>query len=444
MNLWIKNGHLLDPATGCDEICDLFIMEGKILSKGEIPKEKKADFMDGRVKEIDASGCYVMPGFVDLHVHLREPGFEYKETIKTGTMAAARGGFTAICPMPNTRPSTDCPEMIQKVLEIAEKDSLVHVYPVGAITKGQQGTELTDIEGMVGAGARAISEDGKSVMDASLYREAMKEAARLSIPVFAHCEDKNMVGKGAVNAGEKARQLGIEGISNAVEDVIVARDILLAKETGARLHLCHCSTADSVEMIRLAKKDGLKVSGEVCPHHFTLTDEEIPSDDANYKMNPPLRSSTDVEKLKDGLRSGVMEAISTDHAPHGEEEKRLSIAEAPFGIVGSETVFSLAVTELVKKGFLTPLELVQRMSTDPCRILGVEGGSIKPGMPADITVADFDEEYVIDKNEFVSKGKNTPFHGRRVFGKVRYTIVDGEVVYPFGSSSPEQSDGCFR
>lgn len=431
MNLWIKNGHLLDPVSGCDEICDLFVTGGKILAKGELPREEKADFMDGGVKEIDASGCYVMPGFVDLHVHLREPGFEYKETIKTGTMAAARGGFTAVCPMPNTKPSTDCPEMIQKVLEIAGKDSPVHVYPVGAVTKGQQGKELTDIEGMVKAGAKAISEDGKSVMDASLYREAMKEAARLSIPVLAHCEDKNMVGKGAMNAGEKAEKMGIEGISNAVEDVIVARDILLAKETGARLHLCHCSTADSVEMIRLAKEDGLMVSGEVCPHHFTLTDEEIPSDDANYKMNPPLRSSTDVEKLKAGLRDGVMEAISTDHAPHGEEEKKQSIADAPFGIVGSETVFSLAVTELVKKGFLTPMELVRRMSTNPCRLLGVAGGSLEPGMPADITIADFEAEYVIDKNEFVSKGKNTPFHGRKVSGKVEYTIVDGEIVYPF-------------
>lgn len=431
MNLWIKNGRLLDPVSGCDEIGDLFVKGEKILAKGGLPTDEKADFLAGEVKEIDASGCCVMPGFVDLHVHLREPGFEYKETIKTGTMAAARGGFTAVCPMPNTKPSTDSPEMIQRILEIAKKDSLVHVYPVGAVTKGQMGKELTDIEGMVNAGAKAISEDGKSVMDASLYREAMKEAARLSIPVLAHCEDKNMAGKGAMNAGKKAEQMGIEGISNAVEDVIAARDILLAKETGARLHLCHCSTADSVEMIRLAKEGGLAVSGEVCPHHFTLTDEEIPLDDANYKMNPPLRTSTDVEKLKEGLRDGIMEAVSTDHAPHGEEEKKQSMADAPFGIVGSETVFSLAVTELVKKGFLTPMELVRRMSTAPCRILGVKGGSLEPGTPADITIADFEAEYVIDKDEFVSKGKNTPFHGRKVSGRIKYTIVDGEVVYPF-------------
>lgn len=431
MNLWIKNGHLLDPATNRDEINDLYVMDGKVAGIGSLSEDTKEIFAQSEYVEIDATGKYVMPGFVDLHVHLREPGFEYKETIKTGTMAAARGGFTAVCPMPNTNPSTDCPEMIERVLEIAKKDSPIRVYPVGAVTLGQQGDTMTDIEGMVKAGAKAISEDGKSVMNAELYREAMKEAARLGIPVLAHCEDKNMVGRGAMNAGKKAEELGLKGITNAVEDVIVARDILLAKETGARLHLCHCSTADSVEMIRIAKEDGLAVSGEVCPHHFTLTDEDIPADDADYKMNPPLRSSTDVERLKEGLRSGVMEAISTDHAPHGEEEKKKSIAEAPFGIVGSETVFSLSVSELVKTGLLTPMELVRRMSTAPCEILGVEGGTLEPGTAADLVIADFDAEYVIDKNEFVSKGKNTPFHGRKVSGVVEYTIVGGKVVYPF-------------
>lgn len=431
MNLWIKNGHLLEPVTGRDEKCDLFVAEGKVLALGSLSEEEKNSFFQEEVQEIDASGKYVMPGFVDLHVHLREPGFEYKETIKTGTMAAARGGFTAVCPMPNTKPATDCPEMIQKVLEIAEKDSPIHVYPVGAVTMGQNGKEVTDIEGMVRAGARAISEDGKSVMDAGIYRKAMQKAADCQIPVLAHCEDINLVDGGAMNAGDKAEELGIRGITNAVEDVIVARDILLAKETGARLHLCHCSTKDSVDMIRLAKEDGASVTGEVCPHHFTLTDDDILSDDANYKMNPPLRSAEDVSRLKQGLADGTMDAISTDHAPHGAEEKERSMAEAPFGIVGSETVFSLAVTELVKTGLLSPMELVRKMSTNPCQILGVEGGTLQPGAPADITIADMDEEYVIDKNQFVSKGKNTPFHGRKVYGKVAYTIVGGAVVYPF-------------
>lgn len=428
MSLWIRNGHLLDPANNRDEQCDLYIREGKVAKVGsllpdDLPSEERI--------VIDASGKYVMPGFLDLHVHLREPGFEYKETIRTGTRAMAKGGFTAVCPMPNTKPAIDSPEMIRRILAIAKRDSPIHVYPVGAITKGQMGEEMTDIAEMVRAGAKAISEDGKSVMDAGLYREAMKEAAKAGIPVLAHCEDKNMVGAGAMNAGKKAEMLGIQGITNAVEDVIVARDILLAKETGARLHLCHCSTADSVKMIAAAKEDGLPVSGEVCPHHFAMTEDEIPADDANYKMNPPLRSSTDVEKLRIGLSNGVMEAISTDHAPHGEEEKKKSIAEAPFGIVGSETAYALAVTYLVKKGYLTPMQLVTCMSTNPCRILGVSGGNLAEGMPADITIADMDSEYTIDKNTFLSKGRNTPFHGTKVNGRVYCTIVDGEIVYQY-------------
>lgn len=429
MNLWIKNGHLLDPANHRDEICDLYVVDGKVAGVGSLSSDTDTKEWKENCRIIDAKGKYVMPGFLDLHVHLREPGFEYKETIATGTKAAAKGGFTAVCPMPNTKPSTDSPEMIEKILAIAKKDSPIHVYPVGAVTKGQMGEEVTDIAGMVAAGAKAISEDGKSVMNAEIYREAMKEAAKAGIPVLAHCEDKNMVGKGAMNAGKKAEELGIPGITNAVEDVIVVRDILLAKETGARLHLCHCSTKDSVDMIAFAKENGVDVSGEVCPHHFAMTEDEIQKDDANYKMNPPLRSREDVERLCKGLSDGTMEAISTDHAPHAEEEKKQSIATAPFGIVGSETAYCLAVTHLVKKGYLTPMQLVERMSTNPCRILGVPGGDLSVGMPADITIADMDSEYKIDKNTFVSKGKNTPFHGAVVNGKVYYTIVGGNVVF---------------
>lgn len=430
MNLWIKNGHLLDPANHRDEICDIYVKDGKVALTGSLLSDTE-EMAGEEVKVIDASGKYVMPGFVDLHVHLREPGYEYKETIRTGTAAAAKGGFTAVCPMPNTKPATDSPERVAKILEIAAKDSQIHVYPVGAVTVGQAGQCLTDIAGMVKAGAVAISEDGKSVMDAGLYRLAMKEAAKAGIPVLAHCEDKNMAGSGAMNAGEKAEDLGLPGITNAVEDVIVARDILIAKETGARLHLCHCSTEDSVGMIRQAKKEGLPVSGEVCPHHFSITEQEIPGDDSNYKMNPPLRSQADVETLRQGLADGTMEAISTDHAPHGEEEKSLGMANAPFGIVGSETAYALAVTNLVGTGYLTPMQLVERMSTGPCRILGVPGGDLSPGSPADITIADMDSEYVIDRETFVSKGKNTPFHGKSVRGRVHYTIVGGEIVYEF-------------
>lgn len=420
----------MDPANNRDEICDIYVREGKVATVGSLSSDNHPEACDD-VTVIDAAGKYVMPGFLDLHVHLREPGFEYKETIATGTAAMAKGGFAGVCPMPNTSPATDSPEMIRKILSIAEKDSPIHVYPVGAITKGQMGKEMTDIAGMVQAGARAVSEDGKSVMNAELYRQAMKEAAKAGIPVMAHCEDKNMVGKGAMNAGRRAEELGIPGITNAVEDVIVARDILLAKETGARLHLCHCSTEDSVKMIRAAKAEGVAVSGEVCPHHFVLTEEDILSDDANYKMNPPLRASTDVEELRRGLSEGVMEAISTDHAPHGAEEKKKPIAEAPFGIVGSETAYALAVTHLVKKGYLTPMQLVACLSTNPHRILGVPGGDLSVGMPADITIADMDSEYVIDKDTFVSKGKNTPFHGSVVNGRVYYTIVGGKIVYQY-------------
>lgn len=431
MSLWIKNGHVLDPANSLDGICDIYIEDGVIVETGAnlYPGENKG--AEDAAAVIDAGGKFVMPGFVDLHVHLREPGFEYKETIKSGTAAMAKGGFTAVCPMPNTRPATDSPEMIRRILEIAERDSSIRVYPVGAVTKGQEGKELTDIDGMVKAGAKAVSEDGKSVMDAGLYRTAMAEAAKAGIPVLAHCEDKSMAGSGAMNDGKRAGELGMPGISNAVEDVIVARDILLAKETGARLHLCHCSTKDSVKMVAAAKESGLAVSGEVCPHHFSLTDEDIPGDDANYKMNPPLRSRRDVEALCQGLSEGVMEAVSTDHAPHGEEEKKGSIKDAPFGIVGSETAYALAVTNLVRKGYLTPMQLVERMSTGPCRILGVPGGNLSPGMPADIVIADMDSEYTIDKSTFLSMGKNTPFHGTKVYGRVYYTIVGGKVVYQF-------------
>ncbi len=429
MNIWIKNGHLLDPGTNRDGMFDIFIKDGKVAAVGSFPSKYVSEEELQESQQVDATGKYVMPGFIDLHVHYREPGFEYKETIATGTKAAVRGGFTGTCPMPNTKPSTDCPQMIDKVLTIASREGLCKVYPVGAVTIGQMGQEMTDIEGMVHAGAKAISEDGKSVMDAGLYRRAMEEAARMDIPVMAHCEDKNLVGKGALNAGDKAQELGVAGITNAVEDVIVARDILLAKETGARLHLCHCSTKDSVEMIRLAKAEGVCVSGEVCPHHFAMTEQDIPGDDANYKMNPPLRSAADVQALKEGLRDGVMDVISTDHAPHSEEEKQRPIAEAPFGIVGLETAFCLTVTHLVLENYLTPMQMVEKMSTNPARILGVEGGTLREGSVADLVIADMNERYQINPNEFVSKGKNTPFSGHEVVGRVEKTMVNGQFVY---------------
>jgi len=434
----IKNGYLIDPASNIEGIYDVLIQDNVIKKVSHtIAIEEITDSNSDATSQmtvIDATGKYVMPGFIDLHVHLREPGFEYKETIKTGSMAAAAGGFTSICPMPNTKPATDCPKMIRLVLNKAEEEAIVQILPIGAVTIGQIGQELADIEGMVKAGAVAISEDGKSVMDTTLYAEGMKQAAKNGIPVFAHCEDKSLVGNGVMNAGDKAKKLQLAGISNAVEDIIVARDILLAKETGVRLHLCHCSTRDSVKMIAMAKHAGLKVTGEVCPHHFSMTEDDIQSDDANYKMNPPLRTSEDVQALKEALRDDIIDVIATDHAPHSEEEKAKSIKDSPFGIVGLETAFALTMTELVKTGYLSPKQMVEKLSVNPARILGIDRGCLGEGKIADLVIAGIKEEYLIDKNAFFSKGKNTPFHGKKVVGRVEYTVVAGKLVYEYHNS----------
>ncbi len=424
MRVLIKNGHVLDPATGVDGICDVLTEDQRIIGVKE-HIEEQAD------RVIDAKGCYVMPGFIDLHVHLRDPGLEYKETLETGGKAAAHGGVTTVCAMPNTKPVIDTKERVEDVHTRAKEDSPVHVIQLGAVTVSQAGEELADIEGMAEAGCHAISEDGKSVMNASLYREGMRRAAASGIAVFAHCEDIHMVEGGVMNADQKAEALGLKGITNAVEDVIVARDILLTKETGVQLHLCHCSTADSVRMVAEAKKDGLPVTAEVCPHHFIMTTDDITEDDGNFKMNPPLRSKADVEALREGLKNDIMDVIATDHAPHAEQEKDKSMKDAAFGIVGLETSAALTYTELVETGVLTPMQMAEKMSYNPAKILGLseEKGSISEGKIADIVIFDPSKEYEIDKHTFFSKGKNTPFHGRKVKGEVRCTIVDGVPVY---------------
>ena len=424
MRVLIKNGHVLDPATGVDGICDVLTEDQRIIGVKE-HIEEQAD------RVIDAKGCYVMPGFIDLHVHLRDPGLEYKETLETGGKAAAHGGVTTVCAMPNTKPVIDTKERVEDVHTRAKEDSPVHVIQLGAVTVSQAGEELADIEGMAEAGCHAISEDGKSVMNASLYREGMRRAAASGIAVFAHCEDIHMVEGGVMNADQKAEALGLKGITNAVEDVIVARDILLAKETGVQLHLCHCSTADSVRMVAEAKRDGLPVTAEVCPHHFIMTTDDITEDDGNFKMNPPLRSKADVEALREGLKNNIMDVIATDHAPHAEQEKDRSMKDAAFGIVGLETSAALTYTELVETGVLTPMQMAEKMSYNPAKILGLseEKGSISEGKIADIVIFDPSKEYEIDKHTFFSKGKNTPFHGRKVEGEVRCTIVDGVPVY---------------
>ncbi len=418
----IKGGYVLNPATGICGVNDVLIVDETV---EEIAPciEKEAH------RVIDASGKYVMPGFVDLHEHLREPGFEYKETIASGSMAAAAGGFTTICAMPNTKPVIDSKVMVEYLNYKAADDAQINVVPVGAVTVSQQGEVLADIEGMAAAGALALSEDGKSVMNPLVYKEGMKKAAQLGLVVLAHCEDRGLLAGGVMNAGKKAQELGLPGITNSVEDVVVARDILLAKETGVKLHLCHCSTADSVALVRMGKELGVKLSAEVCPHHFAMTEDEIPGDDANYKMNPPLRTQADADALIAGLADGTMEVIATDHAPHSAEEKKKPFLEAPFGIVGSETAFALSYTVLVKGGHLSFLQLVEKLSANPARILGIDRGDISVGHIADLVIADVKEPYVIDVGNFISKGKNSPFQGRTVYGKVLLTMVNGEVVY---------------
>lgn len=422
MTLLIKNGRIIDPATKTDKVLDILIEDDKIVKRAE-KIDAKAD------KMINAKGCYVMPGFIDMHVHLRDPGQEEKETVVTGSRAAARGGFTTILAMPNTKPVVDNADVVNYVHQKAKNLGLVHVLQVGAVTKGQKGEELADIEGMIDAGIPAISEDGKSVMNAKLFRDAMEIIKKKDIPMLSHCEDKNLVDGGVVNEDENAKKAGLRGITNSVEDVIIARDIMIAHDTGAALHLCHCSTKSSVLMVKTAKKEGIRVTAEVCPHHFTLTSDDMIPGDTNYKMNPPLRTKEDVEALRIGLKENIMDVISTDHAPHTADEKNNSMTSAPFGIVGLETAAALTYTELVLQGYLTPMQMAEKMSYNPAQILGLDAGSLEEGKTADIVIFDPAKTYVIDKNKFWSKGRNTPFDGRKVTGAVNTTIVGGKVAY---------------
>lgn len=422
MTILIKNGRLINPSENLDKVMDIFVEDGIIKEKAE-SIEKQADTV------IDAAGCYVMPGLIDLHVHFRDPGLTYKEDIETGSRAAAKGGFTTVCCMPNTKPVVDNVETVKYIIEKGEKTGLTNVLPVGAVTKNMAGVEITDVEELKKAGICAISEDGKSVMNSGVYRKAMKNAAKANVPVLAHCEDINLVEGGVINLGDKSSELGVKGISNAVEDVIAMRDIMLAKETGATLHLCHCSTKDSVEMVKRAKEEGIKVTAEVCPHHFSMCSDDITSNDGNFKMNPPLRAREDMEALIKGLQDDIMDVISTDHAPHSAEEKAKDLEHSPFGIVGLETSVALTVTNLVKKGYLTPMQMAAKMSYNPAKVLGIPKGTLDEGKIADITIIDPDKEYTIDVNTFESKGKNTPFDGYKVSGEVEYTILNGKVVY---------------
>ena len=421
----IKNGRVLDPANNTDVLLDIFIEDGIIRETGvNLQAPAHAEDM-----VIDVTGMWVVPGLIDMHVHLRDPGWPHKETIATGTRAAAAGGFTTICPMANTDPVTDTESVVKYILSAAKENGVVHVAPIGSVTKGLMGQELSDIGEMQAAGICAISDDGKAVENAALFKTALKYAAKLELPVLTHAEDPKLTGKGQISAGSHAKKLGLTGIPNESEEILIARDIILARAAKARLHICHVSTAEGLEHVRAAKEQGLAVTAEVCPHHFTLADEDIPGCDTNYKMSPPLRSRKDVEALKAALKDGTICVIATDHAPHHEDDKNCEFEQAANGIIGLETAVPLCITELVQPGVLTPLELIAKLTINPARILGLDKGTLSVGKMADVTIIDPSVKYNIDKETFHSKSRNMPFNGRAVQGKVMYTLVNGEVVY---------------
>lgn len=418
--LLIKGGTAVLPEG--EKVCDILVDGDKIVRIAENVEDKAA-------KVIDAKGLHVFPGLIDMHVHLREPGFEYKEDIASGSAAAVRGGFTQVCCMPNTQPVCDNAAVVGYIIARAKKVGLCKVRPIGAITKGEQGETLAEIGKMKEAGAVALSDDGKPVPSARMMRLGMEYASDFGLICLSHCEDKSLADGGCVNEGYNSTLAGLKGIPRAAEEVMIAREIVLAETLGKRVHICHVSTKGGVRLLRDAKARGVAVTAETCPHYFALTDDIILSYDANTKVNPPVREAEDVEAIKEGLKDGTLDCIVTDHAPHHADEKNVEYDLAAFGISGIETSFSLSYTHLVKGGVLTLGQLAERMSGAPARILGLEGGALKEGGVADIMLADLNEKYVIDSRKFVSKGKNTPFNGSEVYGRVKATIVDGKVRF---------------
>ena len=416
----IRNGNVV--LKNSVEKKDILVENGKIVKIADnIPANGE--------REIDATGKHVFPGLIDMHVHLREPGFERKEDIESGARAAVKGGFTQVCCMPNTNPVTDNKVVVTYIKARATDVTLCKIHPVGAITKGLKGEEMAGIASMKKAGAVAISDDGVAVKNARLMRLAMEYAKGHDMICLCHCEDKDLVDGGVVHEGLSATIAGLKGIPRATEDVIIAREIALAETLDTPVHICHVSTYSGVRMIRDAKKAGIKVTAETCPHYYTFTDEIVRTYDTNTKVNPPIREEIDKQAILEGLKDGTLDCIVTDHAPHHADDKNVEYNLAAFGISGIETSFGFAITELYKKGVLSLSEIADRMSAAPARILGLDGGEIKEGGVADLTVADLDEKWTIDPEKFVSKGKNNPFGGYELQGVVKYTIVDGEVKY---------------
>ncbi len=428
----IRNGRLIDPSQGIDGYGDLVIEDGKIaemsIKGAETPRKKQSASAanTGSERAIDARGMLVIPGLVDMHTHLREPGFEYKETIKTGTMAGIRGGFTSLCPMPNTNPVNDNPTVAAFVIKKAMAEGYCSVFPIGAITKGQQGLELAEMGLMQEIGCVAYSDDGRPVMNSLVMRRALEYSKAFTFPLIAHCEDLSLSDDGVMNEGSLSAYLGLKGVPAAAEEVMISRDIMLAKLTGGRLHIAHVSTRGSVEIIRRAKNEGIRVTAETCPHYFSITERAVLGFDTSAKVNPPLRSDDDVAAIKEGLKDGTIDVIATDHAPHHADEKILEFDRAPSGISGIETALALSL-KLVAEGVLTLNQLLEKMALNPSGIIGIDRGTLKAGSVADVVVLDAAKEFIVNPDNFASKGKNTPFRGWTLKGVPSVVISKGRI-----------------
>ncbi|HZJ82649.1 MAG TPA: dihydroorotase [Clostridia bacterium] len=426
MFLCIHNGNIVDGKGETFLNKDILIEDNKIVEIG-MGLSSKAD------QVIDAEGLWVLPGLVDAHCHLRDPGYEYKEDIISGTQSAAAGGFTSVACMPNTEPAIDNVAMAQYIKFKASTQGCIRVYPIGAITKGRKGKEMVEMGEMKRAGVVGLSDDGDPLSDPTLMRHSLEYSKQFGLLIISHCEDMSLTGDGVMNEGYISTILGLKGINRSAEDVMTARDVILSEITGAPIHIAHVSTEGSVDIIRRAKSRGTLVTCETAPHYFSATEEWVEGYDTNTKVNPPLRTEKDVHAIKKGIQDGTIDIIATDHAPHHIDEKQVEYNSAASGITGFETAFSLSYTNLVESGVLTLAELTQKMSTLPAKILGIQGGILEPGALGDITIVDINCQYTIDAQKFYSKGKNTPFHGKSLKGKVVYTLVDGKVIYEKGS-----------
>lgn len=434
MKLLIKGGHIIDPSQGINGLGDILIEDGKIKetqmqkSPPQPPLRKggRRGDNDTKLRTIDATGLIVIPGLIDMHVHLREPGFEHKETIKTGTLAAIKGGFTSICCMPNTNPVNDHASVTEFIIRKASQDGYCFVFPIGAITKGQRGEELAEIGTMRNEGCVAFSDDGQPVMNSLIMRRALEYSKAFDVPIISHCEDLTLSGEGVVNEGLMSATLGLKGIPDEAEQIMVFRDILLADLTGGKIHIAHVSNEGSVNLIRSAKKKGVNVTAETCPHYFSLTEDAVYGYDTNAKVNPPLRTLHDINAIKEGLKDGTIDVIATDHAPHHKDEKLKEFDAAPSGISGLETAFGLSL-KLVNEGVLTMKQLIEKMALNPARILQIDKGTLHEGADADIVIIDKKKEYKVNAEKFVSKGKNTPFEGWVLKGTPVVTICKGKI-----------------